>query len=72
MKMCNKVYKSLIYRLWSATITAIIIYILTNDIVITTTFTVIIELTKIFNYYIFEQIWYRWKEKNENKNRDSR
>ena len=69
IKMSNKIYKSLIYRLWSAVITAIILYFLTYDVVITTTFTIIIEITKIFNYYVFEHMWCRW---NENKNRNSR
>lgn len=65
-KKINLIYKAIIYRIWSILITSILVYILTHNIIITTTITIVIELAKLVNYYIFENLW-SWFKKNDRK-----
>jgi uncharacterized membrane protein len=53
--------KALIYRIYSLIIVYVIFYLLTRKITKAAEFTLIIEIVKLLQYYIFEKIWSKLK-----------
>ena len=54
------IVKTISYRLVSTLIGFIIISIISNSIVVGTTFSIVELVYKPVQYYIHERIWYRW------------
>jgi len=51
--------KTIIYRVYSIVIAYFVFYLLTGEIMKATKFTIILELTKLSQYYLFEKLWKR-------------
>jgi len=49
--------KTIIYRIYSIVIAYLVFYLLTGKIMKATKFTIILELTKLCQYYLFEKLW---------------
>jgi adenylylsulfate kinase len=52
-------FKAVLYRIYSSAITFLISYILTGNMIISLSISLIDSLVKIFSYYAFDEIWYR-------------
>ena len=51
--------------MYSITIAFIILYILTGEIKIAGGFTLVLEAVKLFQYFVFEKIWDKIKNRND-------
>jgi len=58
--MIKKKYlvKALLYRIYSSAITFLISYILTGNIIVSLSISLIDSLVKIFSYYAFDELWH--------------
>jgi|GEM_PF-2128648 len=52
-------FKAVLYRIYSSAITFLISYILTGNMIVSISISLIDSLVKIFSYYAFDEIWYR-------------
>jgi uncharacterized membrane protein len=59
----ERIIKSLIYRLYASIITVIIIFIITNNWILSTTIGVVDSIIKIITYYGFETLWEKYFKK---------
>jgi len=55
--MKKTILKSILYRIWSVLLTSTIVFLVTGNPQITTTITIILEVFKTINYFVFENIW---------------
>ncbi len=63
MNVKIRTIKSLLYRVYSFTITWVILYLLLNGMVEETTiYTLIIEVVKTLNYFLFDYVWDKIKK----------
>lgn len=52
-------FKAVVYRIYSSVITFLISFLLTGNMVVSLSISLIDSLVKIFSYYAFDEIWYR-------------
>lgn len=55
----TKLFKSILYRIYSSLITFLISYLLTGKLVIAASIGFLDMGVKIFSYYLFDEIWYK-------------
>lgn len=61
----RKLYKTLIYRAISIIMIFMIVYFITYDFTETTAITIIIEIVKTIQYFVFDCLWKKKSDKNE-------
>lgn len=59
--------KSIIFRIYSLIIIAILFYIITGSFKQMTYFTILVEAVKTAQYSVFEILWKKYKKKRFNK-----